>query len=155
MFIEVTGDLLLSDAKAIAHSVAPNDHFDQGLALALRERWPAMVKDFRHFCREKGAKTGDVWVWTAPTGQRFISLLTQEPAAHEGSHPGKASLENLRHAVHALKKVVADEKITSLALPRLATGVGGLKWPDVKAVLSETFSALPVPSTRTPRTSQD
>lgn len=38
----VSGDILLSKAAAIAHGVAPNDHMDHGLALALRERWPAM-----------------------------------------------------------------------------------------------------------------
>jgi len=39
-----SGDLLLSAAKAIAHGVAPGDHFDSGLALALRERWPEIAR---------------------------------------------------------------------------------------------------------------
>jgi O-acetyl-ADP-ribose deacetylase (regulator of RNase III) len=30
-----------------------------------------------------------------------------------------------------LKKVIADEKLGSVALPRLATGVGGLDWDEV------------------------
>lgn len=145
MFVEVSGDVLMSEAKAICLSVAPNDHFDRGLALDLRERWPAMVKDFRHFCREKGAQPGEVWVWAAPTGQRIISLLCQEPAQHEGGHPGKATLENVRHALHALKKVIEKEQIASVAIPRIATGVGGLAWADVRAVMSETFGPLPVP----------
>ena len=33
----VKGDLLLSEAELVAHGVAPGDHFDHGLALALRE----------------------------------------------------------------------------------------------------------------------
>ena len=47
MIREVSGDILLSQADVIAHGVAPADHFDTGLALALRERWPALAKDFR------------------------------------------------------------------------------------------------------------
>ncbi|HRA21754.1 MAG TPA: Appr-1-p processing protein, partial [Anaerolineae bacterium] len=39
MIHELSGDILLSQAKAVAHGVAPNDHFGSGLALALRERW--------------------------------------------------------------------------------------------------------------------
>jgi O-acetyl-ADP-ribose deacetylase (regulator of RNase III) len=39
MIHEVSGDILLTTAQAIAHGVAPNDHFDHGLALALRETW--------------------------------------------------------------------------------------------------------------------
>ena len=43
MIREVEGDILLTKAQVVAHGVAPGDHFDSGLALALRERWPAMV----------------------------------------------------------------------------------------------------------------
>ncbi len=45
---EVAGDILLTKAEALAQGVAPNDNFANGLALALRERWPGMYKDFRH-----------------------------------------------------------------------------------------------------------
>ena len=30
MIHEVSGDILLTQAQAIAHGVAPNDHFDSG-----------------------------------------------------------------------------------------------------------------------------
>ena len=33
MLKEVTGDILLTTAGAVAHGVAPNDNFKQGLAL--------------------------------------------------------------------------------------------------------------------------
>ena len=36
MIQEVSGDILLSKAHAIAHGIAPNDDFHSGLALALR-----------------------------------------------------------------------------------------------------------------------
>ena len=49
MLKEVSGDILLTGAEAVAHGVAPNDNFASGLALSLRERWPAMYKDFRHY----------------------------------------------------------------------------------------------------------
>ncbi len=48
MIYEVSGDILLSEARAIAHGVAPNDNFANRLpALSLREHWPALYKDFR------------------------------------------------------------------------------------------------------------
>ncbi|MEM7168043.1 MAG: hypothetical protein AAF581_21500 [Planctomycetota bacterium] len=37
MIHKVAGDVLLTKAQVIAHGVAPNDNFGQGLALALRE----------------------------------------------------------------------------------------------------------------------
>lgn len=57
----VSGDILLSGAAAIAHGVAPNDDFKQGLALSLREQWPALYKDFRHYCKTTHPKEGGLW----------------------------------------------------------------------------------------------
>ena len=59
MIRDVHGDILLSKADVVAHGVAPNDDFSNGLALALRERWPAMYKDFRHYCQTTHPAPGD------------------------------------------------------------------------------------------------
>jgi O-acetyl-ADP-ribose deacetylase (regulator of RNase III) len=40
---------------------------------------------------------------------------------------------------------VEKEKIRSLALPAIATGVGGLAWKDVKPVVWEKLSGLTIP----------
>jgi len=61
MLKEVTGDILLTKAVAVAHGVAPNDNFASGLALSLREHWPAMYKDFRHYCQTVTPKPGELW----------------------------------------------------------------------------------------------
>jgi len=112
MIKEVRGDILLSNADAIAHGVAPNDNFKQGLALKLREQWPAMYKDFRHYCQSKHPKEGTLWVWQGVGGVKVINLFTQEGAYDHGSRPGKASLD---HVSHSLKKLRAEaESLKSL-----------------------------------------
>ena len=63
MIYEVSGDILLSEARAIAHGVAPNDNFATGLALSLREHWPALYKDFRNYCHIYHPKAGEQWTW--------------------------------------------------------------------------------------------
>lgn len=141
MIKEVSGDIMLSKAQAIAHGVAPHDHFENGLALSLRQDYPSMAKDFRHWCHQTNPKAGGAWIWASANGTRIINLLTQEPSsAHDHSgHPGAASLQHVGHALRALKKIIQEEGIKSVALPRLATGVGGLKWEDVKPLI---YSAL-------------
>ena len=67
MIKEVQGDILLSGADAVAHGIAPNDNFHQGLALSLRESWPAMYKDFRHYCHVQHPKEGTTWAWGRKT----------------------------------------------------------------------------------------
>jgi len=144
MITRVNGDILLSEAHAIAHGVAPHDHFDQGLALALRERYPAMVKDFRHYCFQQNPKSGNAWLWAGPE-KVVINLLTQEPAPNSKAHPGKASTKNINHALKNLCSVIENEAISSVALPRLATGVGGLEWSDVEPLIEKNLGNLKIP----------
>lgn len=145
MIQEVSGDILLSSAKVIAHGVAPNDHMDSGLALSLRDRWPAMFKDFRHFFHAHRPEVGDLWTWAGADGHRIVCLFTQEPAPQSGGHPGKATLSAVGHALKQLAKVAHKEKFESIALPRLATGVGGLDWSDVQPLVERYLGVLEIP----------
>ena len=145
MLHEVSGDILLSRAQAIVHGVAPNDGHNQGLAHALRENWPAMYKDFRHFCQTTHPKAGEMWTWGSAEGKRVASLFTQDAAYDHGAKPGRASTENLNHALKALRKWVEAEGVTSVALPRLATGVGGMNWDEVRPLIGKHLGDLPIP----------
>ncbi len=149
MLHQLTGDLLLSKADLIAHGVAPHDDFKNGLALALREACPAMYKDFRHFCKQQNPKAGTLWLWQGIDGSgrhvRIAALFTQEAPARDGGHPGRAHTEYVNHALHELKKLVEAEKVRSVALPRLATGVGGLDWAHVEPLVQTQLGGLPIP----------
>lgn len=145
MIHEVHGDILESKAQAIAHGVAPNDHFASGLALALRERYPSMAKDFRHYAHQQHPKPGEVWFWGGAEGARVFNLMTQEGKHEHGAKPGKATLSNVRHALQNLAQQVKADGIESLALPKLATGVGGLDWDDVGPVVRETLGGIGIP----------
>jgi O-acetyl-ADP-ribose deacetylase (regulator of RNase III) len=146
MLKEVSGDILLSKAQVIAHGVAPNDPFHNGLALQLRERSPAMYKDFRHYCQSQHPKPGALWAWMGADGTRIVSLFTQEGTpGHHGGTPGPATLQHVGHALRELHKLAEQEKFTSIALPRLATGVGKLAWDDVKPLINQHLGALPIP----------
>lgn len=141
MILKVTGDILLSDAQAIAHGVAPHDHFNQGLALTLRERFPAMAKDFRHFCHQQNPKAGGAWLWGGADGV-VINLMTQEPAPDDNAHPGKAKAKYVSHALKELAKIIKKENLSSVALPRLATGVGGMDWDEVELLIDEHLGSV-------------
>ncbi len=145
MIYQVEGDILHSQAAAIAHGVAPNDPMDQGLARSLHEMYPMMHKDFHHWCHGRHPKPGTAWMWGGVDGVRIVNLLTQEGGYEHGSRPGKSSLSNVRHALQALKKMIASEGFESIALPRLATGVGGLDWADVAPLIESELGDLDIP----------
>lgn len=135
MIVEVEGDILLSSAEAIAHGLAANDPMNQGLAASLHENYPSMHKDFHHWCHLEHPKPGSAWIWSGAQGARIINLITQEGGHEHGSKPGKASVSSVNRALRALKKLIAEEGLSSVALPRLATGVGGLGWEEVRPLV--------------------
>ncbi|MEZ4474153.1 MAG: macro domain-containing protein [bacterium] len=145
MIYEVEGDILLTKATATAHGVGPDDDFQNGLAFALRQRWPAMYKEFRHFCHTRHPRSGDAWLWSGEDGERLVALFTQEPPKKKGAHPEKATLPHVNHSLRALRNIVESEGFESLALPRLATGVGGLTWEEVRPLLDNHLGDLPIP----------
>lgn len=146
MIREVSGDILLSKAQLIAHGVSPNDSFAQGLALSLRQQWPAMYKDFRHYCHTRHPKAGDAWLWSGAGDTHIANLFTQEAVYHAGgSGHGKAAPEHVNHALRALHRIIGEEGYTSVALPRLATGVGGLEWDQVEPLLHRHLGELDIP----------
>jgi O-acetyl-ADP-ribose deacetylase (regulator of RNase III) len=59
--------------------------------------------------------------------------------------PGKASLHNVNHPLKALARLIAEEMLTnSLALPRLATGVGGLDCAKVRPLIEKHLETLEI-----------
>ncbi len=145
MLREIRGDILRTRAELVAHGVAPNDGYASGLALSFRQQWSAMYKDFRHYCQTVTPRVGELWSWAGVGGVRIVSLFTQEPASPHGVNPGKATIENVNHCLKALSKLIEHEKIKSVALPRLTTGVGGLDWKDVKPLIEKYLGHLPIP----------
>jgi len=131
----VSGDILLSTAEAIAHGVAPNDDFKQGLALEIRERWPALYKDFRHYCKVNHPKEGGLWTWKTAGSPIVINLLTQEHPRVQGGIPGRAQMPYVGSTLKELAKLIGAEKIKTVAITKLATGVGALAWAEVKPMI--------------------
>ena len=146
MIKTVSGDILKSKCEAIAHGIAPNDDFKQGLALSLRQNWPSMYKDFRHYAQTSHPKPGSLWAWGGPCGARVINLYTQEGSEGHAAHRGgKATLSHVNHCLKALRKEIEKEGLKSVALPKLATGVGGLDWKDVEPLINEHLADLKIP----------
>jgi len=145
MIHEVKGDILLSHAQVIAHAIAPHEHFDQGLALSLGEQWPALVKDYSHFYHAMQPKSGDTWVWSGAMSKHIINLLVNEPSVGKGEQRGRAKPEDVDRALRKLRRLLESERFASLALPRLATGAGGLDWHVVRPLIEHHLGELALP----------
>lgn len=145
MIYKVEGDILLSKAHAIVQGVGINDPMDKGLALALQTRYPEMCKDFHRWCHQHNTRPGEAWFWAGINNIRIVNLITQDTVDSHEYPLGKATLGNVRHALDALVKIIIKEKLTSIALPRLATGSGDLDWDDVWPLIENSLGDLDIP----------
>ena len=91
------------------------------------------------------AKPGEAWMWGGPGGVRMINLITQDGGYGHGGHADATTIKHVRNALRALARIVEREGLSYVALPRLATGVGALRWADVRPVIEERLGGLAIP----------
>jgi O-acetyl-ADP-ribose deacetylase (regulator of RNase III) len=103
-----------------------------------------MHKDYRHYSHQTHPKPGEIWEWGG-FGVRIFNLLTQEGTFDHGSKPGRATAANVNHCLRRLRHELEKETVAGLALPRLATGVGGLDWKEVKPLIQAHLGDLKTP----------
>jgi len=145
MIHKVEGDILLSKAQAIVHGVGVNDPMDKGLALKIRNKYPSLQKDLNRWCHQHNTLPGEAWMWVGQDNVRIVNLITHERMECNDHHYDKATLSNIRHALTALVKMIAFEKLTSIALPRIGTGLGDLDWDDVWPLIENILGGLEIP----------
>ncbi|MCP3994518.1 MAG: Appr-1-p processing protein [bacterium] len=104
-----------------------------------------MYKDFRHYCKVGNPHGGETWMWGGTGGVRIVSLFTQDPPPTQNAKPGAATFHNVNHALKECAKEIRKEGYTSVALPRLATGVGKLPWDEVKPLMRRHLGDVGIP----------
>jgi len=145
MLYEVEGDILLSRAQVIGHGVSANDAMNQGLSKILHENFPSMHKEFHHWCHQHHPKPGQVWLWQGLAETKIAHLIIKDGGYTHQPEITKTSSSHIKHALHALKKLAIKEKFSSIALPRLGTGIGGIDWAEVLPIIHYELSDLSIP----------
>lgn len=107
-----------------------------GVALAFKQRYPEMYRDYAKACRAGAVKPGRMHVWKPLDGDWIINFPTKrdwrDPSRYEDIEAG---LDDLRKYLSPLGPV-------SVALPALGCGHGGLDWERVAPMISAKLEAL-------------
>ena len=81
-------------------------------------------------------------MWMSAEGVKIVNLMTQPTADAHNANPGKAKIEFVDKALKELKNIIETENLESIALPKIATGVGGLDWNDVFPLVEKHLGGL-------------
>ncbi|GJM13248.1 MAG: hypothetical protein DHS20C12_16510 [Pseudohongiella sp.] len=145
MIYEVEGDILMTRADVIAQGVAINDPMTNGLARKLQEKFPSMREQFIQWCEESDPQPGDIWLWEGNGKTSVLNLVVGEeadPTLGRASRPNKIAVNK---AFRAVNKLVVDERLTSIAMPKIGSGTGGIDWLEVRGMMHSQLGELLIP----------
>jgi O-acetyl-ADP-ribose deacetylase (regulator of RNase III) len=135
----VTGDLFANahDVEAFAHGCNCQGSMGAGIAKGFRERYPDMYEQYRARCKAQPRQfnLGDAWLWKEKGQPAVFNLGTQERFWH-----ARASYEAIEQALTNMRELADAEGISSIAIPRIGVGYGGLSWRKVKAIVESVFA---------------
>lgn len=137
----LSGDLFASRMQTLTNAVNTVGVMGGGIALAFKHRFPEMFDDYVIRCAEGRVKLGEPYLFTAESGTDKWAL--NFPTIGDDWAPPR--LGEIRDGLRYLGGHYREWGITSLAVPALGCGVGGMDWADVQPILVEELSALDIP----------
>lgn len=144
---EAEGDLLRVDADALVNTVNCVGVMGKGVALQFKRRFPDMFRDYRRACDGGDVRIGRMHVWE--TGElRAPAYVINFPTKDHWK--GRSKLEWIRLGLQDLRRVLIQLGVTSVALPPLGAGNGGLDWADVEPMIRDALGDLDVDITLFP-----
>jgi O-acetyl-ADP-ribose deacetylase (regulator of RNase III) len=139
MITESHGNLLEADVDALVNTVNTVGVMGKGIALQFRRGFPEMFKAYAKAAKAGQVRVGHMDVW--PTGQlsgpRYI--INFPTKIH---WRGASKTEYVEAGLSDLIRVIGDLKITSIAIPPLGCGNGGLDWVVVEPLIRRAFAGL-------------
>ncbi|MCK9223520.1 MAG: macro domain-containing protein [Candidatus Muirbacterium halophilum] len=133
------GDLLKEDVEAIVNTVNCVGIMGKGIALQFKKRFPDNYKMYSFECKQKKIVPGKMFVYETRNvfNPKFIINFPTKKHWKELS-----KLEYIENGLNDLVRIIKKFNITSIAIPPLGCGLGGLKWELVKKIIEEKLEKL-------------
>ncbi|KTC96637.1 type II toxin-antitoxin system antitoxin DNA ADP-ribosyl glycohydrolase DarG [Legionella feeleii] len=142
MSIKIThGDLLKQkDVDAIVNTVNCVGVMGKGIALQFKKKWPDNFAEYAKYCKLGHLRPGKVHVYKSEQSTHPLFIINFPTKAHWKE---KSKIEYIRDGLNDLIRKVKDLNITSIAIPPLGCGNGGLSWDLVRPLIEEAFRQVP------------
>ncbi|MCI4064518.1 macro domain-containing protein [Micromonospora sp. R77] len=140
MIVISHGNLLRADAEALVNAVNTVGVMGKGIALEFKRAYPANYTAYRAACAANEVRLGRMHVFdSARLGPRrhVINFPTK------GHWRSASRMPDIRAGLTDLVRVVRERSISSVAVPALGCGNGGLAWDEVGPLIEQTFAEFP------------
>ncbi|HEL9716985.1 TPA: macro domain-containing protein [Legionella pneumophila] len=142
MSITITqGDLLKQkDVDAIVNTVNCVGVMGKGIALQFKKKWPDNFSEYARMCKSGSLKPGKVHIFQLEKSNLPLFIINFPTKDHWKE---KSKIEYIKDGLNDLIHQIKKLNISSIAIPPLGCGNGGLSWTLVKPLIEDAFNILP------------
>ena len=133
------GNLFQDSAQALVNPVNCVGVMGKGIALQFKEKFPDNFTEYSRACRQSRVQPGRMFVFNTyrPQAHRYIINFPTKRHWREPSY-----ILDIEAGTADLAREIRDRKIESIAIPALGSGLGGLNWKRVRAILESGLGNL-------------
>ncbi len=135
------GNILESDATALVNTVNLVGIMGKGIALQFKNQFPNNYVLYREACKNKTIDIGKLFV-TQEQSVFGLKTIINFPTKRDWRKPSEYTY--IEKGLEDLIRVIEEYKITSIAIPPLGAGNGGLNWEKVKKMVENKLSPLDI-----------
>ncbi|UNK25913.1 macro domain-containing protein [Serratia plymuthica] len=130
-----SGDLLQSQTVALVNAVNCQGVMGKGIAYQFKETFPINYGIYREACKNGRFNIGDILI-VSERQKLIVNFPTKD------NWKKKSQYEFIAKGLASLKKEIIERNITSISIPPLGCGNGGLEWSRVELMLKDSFADL-------------
>lgn len=133
------GDMFQSQATTIVNTINCVGVMGKGVAAEFKKRFPQMFSDYVARCAAKEVRLGEPYLYQDMLGTSVINFPTK------GHWRSPSKLDDVVRGLDYLLAHAAQWNLTSLAIPPLGCGNGGLDWALVGPIMYQKLLTLGIP----------
>lgn len=137
----LTGNIFDSEATALVNTVNLVGVMGKGIALQFKNQFPLNFKRYQDACKNQEIGIGQLFV-TKESSILGEKIIINFPTKIHWRTSSEYSY--IEEGLADLKRVIKEYQITSIALPPLGAGNGGLNWEKVKQLINKELSNLDI-----------
>lgn len=141
MITEARGNLLTADVEALVNTVNTVGIMGKGIALQFKRAYPAMFKDYTRAVKRGDVRLGRMHVWPTQsmTGPRYIINFPTK-----GHWRSNSRIGDIERGLSHLAEVLRELQVSSIAVPPLGCGHGGLDWAVVEPLIRQALASVDI-----------
>lgn len=132
------GDIHSEPAEALVNTVNCVGVMGRGVALQFKKTYPDNFRAYQSFCKQGKMRPGQVFVFS--TNGWSPKYIINFPTKRHWR--GKSRMEDIEAGLVSLVKEIRARRISSIAIPPLGSGLGGLEWSAVRRRILDSLSGL-------------